>query len=173
MKLNDLKKILGTYLTQLTYPRIIECYDISNISGKHATGSLVAFVNGAEDKSLYRRFRIRNITQSDDFAMMRQVLSRRLSHTEWPVPDLILIDGGTPQLRAVEQLFKEKGINIPYVGLAKRFEEIVIPLNNAFTKLRLPQGTALNLLKRIRDEAHRFAHTYHVHLRLKAFTSNI
>lgn len=171
LSLKDLKEALISYIPSISLPNRIECYDISNISGLHATGSMVTFIEGTTDKSQYKRFRVRNISKSNDFAMMQQVLDRRLSHREWTFPNLIVIDGGEPQLRAVSHVFKEKNIFIPCIGLAKRLEEVVVPHGNTYVKLHLPLGPALNLLKRIRDEAHRFAHRYHTYLRLKALTA--
>jgi len=166
--LRALQKTLLPYYPALDFLQRIECYDISHISGKLATGSMVVFINGACDKRFYRRFRIKGISKNDDFACLRQVLARRLRHTEWELPQLIIIDGGAPQLRAVAQVFLERNPSIAYIGLAKQFEEVVVPYQGAFPKIRLPKGDALHLLQKIRDEAHRFAHSYHTVLRLKA-----
>lgn len=164
----QLLAILQPYYPSLSQIRHIECYDISNISGKFATGSMVTFKNGKPEKSLYRRFQIRTKTTPDDFAMLGEVMVRRLKHTEWKLPDLIVIDGGKPQLIAMGNVFREKNISIPYIGLAKREEEIVVCAGVTFIKITLTKrSSALHLVQRIRDEAHRFAHTYHEHLRLK------
>ena len=111
----------------------IECYDISNILGTNAAGSMVVFTNGEKDTSQYRRFKIKNLpnfpTLPNDYAMMQQVISRRLNHTEWSMPDLIIVDGGKGQVSSVINILKERQINIPVIGLAKREETIIIPPN--------------------------------------------
>ncbi len=137
-------------------PRRIECYDISNIQGTHAVGSMVVFKNGKPKKSDYRRFIIKTVFGANDPAMMKEVISRRLNHKEWPRPDLILLDGGLPQLSAVFRLFKEKNIKIPLAALAKKEEEIYITRRSL--PVRLPKNSpTLQILQAIRDEAHRFA----------------
>lgn len=154
----------------------IECFDISNTSGTNSTGSMVVFTNGEKNSSQYRKFKIRNLpdfsNSPNDFAMMQQVLERRLSHKEWRFPDLIIVDGGKGQvsaalkaLRTMKQ-FNNEVINIQLIGLAKR-EEIII--TSDFKEIRLPKDSpALHLVQRIRDESHRFAITYHRKLRSKA-----
>ena len=153
----------------------IECYDISNISGTNATGSMVVFINGEKDSSEYRRFKIKNLPNSpnlpNDFAMMQQVISRRLSRKEWPFPDLIIVDGGKGQVSSVLKVIKKQNIKIPVIGLAKREETII---TSDFKEIKLPKDSeALKLLMRIRDEAHRFAITYHRKLRSKHLLSKI
>lgn len=148
----------------------LEAFDISNISGKKATGSMVVFVNGEADKSSYRKFQIRMENKPNDTAMMKEIIRRRVNHQEWEFPDLILVDGGKGQVSAGVQAVHEAGFKIPVIGLAKREEILVIPTKSAkenFKLLRLQGNSpALNLLKRIRDEAHRFALSYHRRLRL-------
>jgi len=145
----------------------IECFDISNTSGTHATGSMVVLTDGKKDTDEYRRFRIRRKNTPNDFAMMKEVITRRFTHSEWPTPTLIVVDGGKGQLTAVKEVIS----GIPVIGLAKRFEEIIVPLpGNTWKVLRLDlTSPALHVLERIRDEAHRFAITYHRLLRKKAF----
>lgn len=163
-----LRVYLKPHLGALPPLHRIECYDISNISGTLATGSMVTFLDGEPAKDYYRRFRIRTKTTPDDFAMLREMMGRRLKHTEWDLPDLFIIDGGKPQLIAIGRVMEAFAIDRPVIGLAKHFEEIVIPLHGTFTKVRpSPDSPAIHLLQRIRDEAHRFAHKYHEHLRLK------
>lgn len=143
----------------------IECYDISNISGKFATGSLVVFTNGEKDASQYRHFKIRTVQGPNDVLMMEHVLLRRFTHDEWPQPDLIIVDGGKTQVLAVAKALAKSEKQIPYVGLAKREEIIVTP---DLLMIRLARDAkALHLLMRIRDEAHRFAIMYHKKLRSK------
>ena len=137
-------------------PRRIECYDISNIQGTDAVGSMAVFENGRPKKSDYRRFIIKTVIGANDPAMMSDVISRRLEHKEWPRPDLILLDGGLPQLSAIFKLFKIKNIKIPLAALAKKEEEIYIPRHSL--PVRLPKNSpVLQILQAIRDEAHRFA----------------
>ncbi len=154
-------------------PSRIECYDISNISGKEATGSMVVAVDGKLEKSDYRKFKIKSKEEPDDVSMLREVLERRLTRVtngSWPVPDLIVLDGGKGQLSAVLSVLEEKNVVIPVVGLAKK-EEIIIYYDNStnsYTELKLPaDAEGLKLLIRLRDEAHRFAQSYHHKLRLK------
>lgn len=170
----ELASLLKPYFEYVTVIRSIECYDISNISGKYATGSLVTFRNGQSDKTLYRRFRIHTKYTPDDFAMLTEVMNRRLKHKEWKLPDLMVIDGGKPQLIAMQKVFSSLSFSTAYIGLAKRNEEIVIPSADKFIHLRLPgRSHALQLIQRIRDEAHRFAHSYHEHLRLKGLINTV
>jgi len=146
----------------------IECFDISNTSGKNATGSMVVFINGEKDSSLYRKFRIRG-TYNDlpnDFAMMEEIITRRLKHREWGFPDLIIVDGGKGQISSAIKALTKENIQIPIVGLAKQ-EEIIITAD--FKEIILPKDSKhLLLVMRIRDEAHRFAITYHKKLRAKS-----
>ncbi len=154
-----------------TLPNRIEAYDISNIQGIAPVGSMVVFEGGQPKKSDYRRFRIRWHPESpDDFAMMREVLTRRLREAlggdeKWRVlPDLILIDGGRGQLNAALEAIRALGFQIPAAGLAKRHELVILP--DEPDPVELPRHSrALHLLQRIRDEAHRFALTYHRKLR--------
>lgn len=138
----------------------IEGYDISNISGTSAVGSMVVFLDGEPDKASYRKFKIRTVAGSDDVGMIREVLARRLNHPEWPLPNLILVDGGLPQVNAGRETLAESGISIPLVGLAKGPER----KRNDLTG-RLPAGFDLATLIRVRDEAHRFAVRYHREVR--------
>lgn len=145
----------------------IEGYDISNISGASAVGSMVVFVNGRPDKSQYRKFRIRSVQGSDDVGMLKEVLERRFRHAgkeDWPLPNLVLVDGGISQVNAARNVMKETGFNIPIVGMAKgpaRKRTDVIG--------RVSPGIDLKTLIAVRDEAHRFAISYHKKLRGKKF----
>lgn len=155
-------------------PKRIECYDISNIQGKHATGAMVVFINGRKDTSQYRRFRIRTKNTPDDFFMMKEVLERRFSNS-WPKPDLVVIDGGKGQLSAVFAVLEGLSLDIPLIGLAKRLEEIYRIQKDRFTLVKSFAGPirldrdhqALQLLQAARDEAHRFAIAYHRKIRSK------
>lgn len=141
----------------------IECYDISNISGRQGSGSMVVAKDGILDKSQYRHFRIRFKNTPNDLSMLSEVVSRRIKHNEWNIPNLIVIDGGITQVNAVIKVLRDAHLKIPVVGLAKRQEEIYFGRNK---KLRLQRDDrALRLLQRLRDEAHRFALSYHKKLR--------
>jgi excinuclease ABC subunit C len=156
---------LGTILGIPILHRI-ECIDVSNTAGAYATGSLVVLTDGKRDTSQYRRFRIHRKQAPNDVAMIAEVVTRRFSHPEWPNPDLLVIDGGKGQVAAAKSI-----TSIRVIGLAKRFEEIIIPLpNNRWKILRLNlTSPAIHVVERIRDEAHRFAITYHRLLRKKSF----
>ena len=170
--LDDISKIIP-YI-KLPLERI-ECYDISNISGKEAVGSMVVATKGKIDKSQYRRFRIKFKSTSDDFEMMREVLRRRFNRSlsesvknKWDMPDLIILDGGKGQVSAGLEVLKEKNLEVPLVGIAKKFETVVFVNNGEFQEI-VPEkeSEGLRLVQRLRDEAHRFARAYHHKLRLK------
>jgi excinuclease ABC subunit C len=151
----------------------IECYDISNTSGLNATGSMVVFANGEKDSSSYRRFKIKKDyhNKPNDFAMMQEVLQRRLAHKDWPKPSLIIVDGGKGQVSSVKEIFNQMSLEIPLIGLAKRDETII---TNDLREIKLPKNShALQLIMRLRDEAHRFAITYHKKLRSKQFIPHL
>lgn len=143
-------------------PERIEAYDISNLAGKQATGSMVVLINGEEDKSKYRRFKIRVSGKPNDVGMHKEMMERRLNN-DWPLPQLIIIDGGRGQVRGSSEILKKKGLNIPIFGLAKRMEWIYPPEGEV---VKLPKSSlSLKLLQKIRDESHRFAVSYHRKLR--------
>jgi excinuclease ABC subunit C len=167
------------HLTRL--PHRIECYDISNIQGQDSVASRVVFIDGAPDKNLYRRYKIRTVEGSNDFAMMKEVLGRRFSKTEEELPDLVVVDGGKGQLSQATAIFDELGVQgVGIVGLAKArtesdfqatevkssMERIFIPGRKNPVAL-LPHTGAYKLLTHVRDEAHRFAISYHRLLRDK------
>ncbi len=161
----ELQKALSLHVL----PSTIEAFDISNISGTDATGSLVSFRNGEPDKKNYRRFKIRTVEGADDFAMMGEVVARAYSRRKEEgkdMPDLILIDGGKGQLNAALDALSRIGVKANVAALAKEFEYIFIPGRES--PLILPKDSpALVLLQRIRDESHRFALGYHRKLRGK------
>ncbi len=163
-------KILQKDLSLSHPPRVIEAFDISNLQGTSAVASLVYFYNGKPRKSEYRHFRIRGKDTPDDFAMMREVVSRRyrrLQQEKKEMPDLILVDGGKGQLSSARQALQELGItDQPVIGLAKRLEEVFVP--GATDPQTIPKNSAgLKLLQQIRDETHRFAVTFHRQVRGK------
>ncbi len=152
-----LRMIFGT---DRSFARI-EGYDISNISGTEATGSMVVFVNGVPARQEYRQFKINSVRGPNDVAMHREVLRRRLAHPEWPLPALVLIDGGRPQLGAALEALgaRYRGAIIP-AALAKREEELYLPGKPPLRLASLPRHTE-HLFRHIRDESHRFAKRYH------------
>ncbi len=163
----------------------IECYDVSNLFGKEATGSMVVFTNGLPDKKAYRHFKVKKVNTINDYAMMQEILSRRLFKTSDEkfkiLPDLIVIDGGKGQLSASKKVLDNLNLNIEIIGLAKRNEEVFIKnkgkqagiLEGTFRKIILDKNShALLLLTRIRNEAHRFAITHHRRIREKKITTS-
>ncbi len=177
-------------------PRRIEAYDISHMQGSDNVASMTVFSDGVPNRDEYRRFKMR-LAGNDDFAHMREVMRRRFAPggqplAEWPKPDLILIDGGKGQLASALAVLDELGIAIPAIGLAKREEEVIrrrpssrpiqaghyedeawIVANSDFEVILLPKSShVLQLLQRVRDEAHRFAVTYHTLLRGKRQTAS-
>jgi excinuclease ABC subunit C len=162
-RLKDLKDKLNLKKV----PKRIECYDISNIAGYLATGSMVVFINGYPEKSQYRRFRVKFTRRPNDFAMIKEVIARRFKN-DWPLPDLVIIDGGKGQLSSALEIINTYHPGIPVVSLAKRLEEIYTPGESR--PITLPkESPARQLTQAIRDEAHRFAITYHRLLRSKNF----
>ncbi len=161
---------LKRYLKLEKLPRVIEGYDISNISGKLAVGSKVSFLDGKPNKKQYKHFRI-DTPGPNDFAMMKELLTKRFKNQDY-LPDLIVIDGGKGQLgMACDVLEKYNLQHIPIIGLAKEFEEIYIP--NVSAPIIIPKNNqALYLLQQVRDASHRFAVTYHRKLRSKKLTES-
>jgi excinuclease ABC subunit C len=149
-------------------PRRIECTDISNISGALAVGSLVTFVDGLPRRPDYKRFRIRTVAGADDYAMLNEVLTRRFAKKDWPLPDLLLIDGGRGQLNVAILAAKAAGLaDLPLASLAKE-EELLFRPGRA-EPIRLPDGSrGKHLLQSVRDETHRFVITYHRAIRGKS-----
>jgi excinuclease ABC subunit C len=161
----SLQHILSNHGVQVALLERIECYDNSNIQGTNPTSSMVVLTNGSIDKSQYRKFKVRSVKGPNDFATMQEVLQRRFAHTEWPYPDLLIVDGGKGQISSAAAVLDELGITIPLVGLAKREETII---TRDFQEITLKKSDpALQLVMRIRDEAHRFAITFHRKLRSK------
>lgn len=177
-------------------PRRIEGYDISHMSGTDTVASMVVFTNGVSDKASYRKFKSR-IPGNDDFAHMRETMTRRFSEKnvkQWGMPDLVLIDGGKGQLEAAMGIVRELNIPMPMIGLAKKYEEIVVRndwqytslnqeqlikqrgfsrISDDFTLVDLPNNSnVVKLLQRVRDESHRFAVSYHSVLKVKRQTAS-
>lgn len=160
-------------------PMRIECFDISTLHGAFTVASMVVFTNGKPDKSQYRRFKIRaELDEANDFVSMSEVLGRRYAPERMADerfgsrPDLLVVDGGRPQLTAAMRQLEELGLDIPVCGLAKADEEVFVPWDD--TPIVLPSGSAsLYLIKQVRDESHRFAITFHRELRGKAMTVSV
>ncbi len=182
-------QILQEKLSLTRLPRRIECYDISNISGKNAVGSMVVFQDGEPDKSGYRRFRIKAPDEPDDYGMMREVLTRRFTGAD-PLPDLVVVDGGKGQLNVALSVLSDLKIKMDVIGLAKEERAFLAVKNKlrgkaakAEDRVYLPRRkdavylssrpAALSLLQRVRDEAHRFALRYHHKLKQKNDFSSI
>ncbi len=178
---DDMTKVacqsLKTKLNLANYPKRMECYDISNISGVDKVGSMVVFIDGEPDRDSYRRFKIKTFEGADDYRAHQEMMTRRLERLitdpdKFPKPDLMIIDGGKGQLSAIKEVFEQKGIiDIDLIALAEREEEIFTLESNQPIILER-RDYCLKMLQRIRDEAHRFAITYHRTLRGKRALSS-
>jgi excinuclease ABC subunit C len=163
--LKKLQELLLPYFGQLNLSRI-EGYDISNLNQRERTAAMVVLTNGLVDKTQYRKFKIK--TRRSDFSMLKEAISRRFKNN-WPDPDLILVDGGRPQVKVVRDWLKAMRVKIPVVGLAKHPDRLVIG-DAHLTQIKSTSGPVkFQLLQLLRDEAHRFARKYHLFLRSKKF----
>jgi len=158
------------------YPQRIECYDISNLSGKEATASMTVALDGRLVSREYRRFKIKLKDTPDDFLMLSEVLSRRFKRAliddSWKLPNLIVLDGGKGQLSSGLNVARKLGIDIPIISIAKREEILYYEKNGEFYDVKLSKtDETLKLIQKLRDEAHRFAKKYHHQLRLKKLLS--
>ena len=172
---DDMTKIACTRLMEIlnlkNYPKRMECFDISHISGVDKVGSMVVFIDGEPSKNDYRRFKIKTVAGNDDYASMHEVLERRLMRLsdgdeKFTLPDLVVIDGGKGQLNAVKELFEKYAPSVDVISLAERLEEIFTVDNK--NSIVLPKTDyCLKMLQRLRDEAHRFAITFNRNLRNK------
>ena len=180
-RINDALLQLESALALEAPPMRIECFDISTIHGSYTVASMVVFTNGKPDKNQYRRFKIKTpLDEANDFLSMQEVMSRRYAPERMAderfgsKPDLVILDGGKPQLTAALAMFDEMGVDdIAMCGLAKRDEELFVPWQDTGPVV-LPSGSAsLYLVKQVRDEAHRFAITFHRELRGKGMTASI
>lgn len=186
-RINNAMLQLESALAMDKSPMRIECFDISTIHGAFTVASMVVFVAGKPDKNSYRRFKIKTpLDEANDFLSMQEVLRRRYCQERLEdkrfgeKPDLILLDGGKPQLSAAQKIFDELGVDlekqcITLAGLAKADEELIVSYDSkTFDNIILPDGSeSLYLVKQVRDEAHRFAITFHRQLRDKAMTKSI
>ena len=154
-------------------PELIECFDVSTLTGRASVGSMVTFRNGEPLKSSYRMYKIRTVVGQDDPRMIGELIHRRyqrLLTEKSPLPDLVVVDGGSIQLISAERSLRNLGLELPVIGLAKRYEKIYVPERTEPIELE-KNSEGLYLIQRIRDEAHRFAVSYHRKLRSKAQTS--
>lgn len=156
-----------------SFPNRMECYDISHISGTNKVASMVVFKGGEPSKKDYRKFKIKTVQGSNDFASLQEALRRRLKRLKdgdgesfKEAPDLLIIDGGKGQLSSCQEILQQSGLDIPMISLAKRIEEVFVPHQSQPILLK-PGSAQLKLLQRIRDEAHRFAITFHRQTRTK------
>jgi excinuclease ABC subunit C len=173
-----LLKVLQRHFPSLTQLRRIECYDNSTLSFLNNTASMVVYTDGLIDKKEYKRFKLAQ-SHNNDFDMMREVIMRRSKHTEWLRPDLIIIDGGAPQLKAIQDALEKVKVEtergyafdaIPMIGIAKRPDRLILiektQGEHSYIALRpKPHDLGFRMVQSIRDEAHRFAKRYHTHLR--------
>ena len=172
-KIEDYPKIIAGLETLLHIyngnPNKIECYDISNTSGSLSVGSLVALINNRPSKKWYRKFRIKTVRGSNDPASLKEILSRRISHPEWPYPDMVIVDGGKGQLSRL------KNFQLPLIGITKREDtkrtktlgSLVSPYGAGTLSMSALPAPVRDTILRARDEAHRFAIAYHRHRRIK------
>lgn len=164
-ELGELESIVNHYLKVDKLHRV-ECFDIAHLAGTFPTASMVVLIDGEIDKRHYRHFGISGRKKADDVDNMKSIIERRKNHfADWGEPDLVIVDGGKTQLGVAKEVLEE---NFPVVGLAKRYETLVFKEKGVFSEVRLHQGPAKNLVQRIRDEAHRFARSYHHKLVAKA-----
>lgn len=173
-------KQLGEILGMKTLPVRMECYDISHISGTDKVASMVVFENGSPKKSHYRKFKIKTVEGNNDFASMKEVLTRRLNRLNdedesfSSIPDLLVIDGGKGQLAYAKEAQRETGReDIEIISLAKREEEVFLGSDPSSPVILPKDSVALQLLQRIRDESHRFAITFHRNLRSKHLSESV
>lgn len=160
----QIRSILHPYFPEIKKLTRIECYDISNLSQKQATASMVVATNGIIDKSQYRKFKIKSTEIYSDFEMLHETVNRRFKHS-WPQPDLIIIDGGRPQVSTVLKSLTQLHIKIPIIGIAKNPDRLVI--GDKFLSTFKPNihHYGFNFIRLMRDESHRFAKKYHLFLR--------
>ena len=180
--LTALQTILKPYFPNIASLHRIECFDNSTLSFQHSTASMIVFTDGMVDKKEYRRFKMKT-QPNNDFDMMKEILERRSKNTRWDKPDLIVIDGGKPQVRAVKEVLNAKYLmqsnskkldlstqnlafcTVPIIGLAKNPDRIVVGVDGLPTIRPQRHDLGYRLLQHMRDEAHRFAKKYHTYLR--------
>lgn len=165
--IQKLRDLLQRYYPDLQNLHRIECFDISNTSMKQGTASMVVFTDGLIDKKEYRRFKIKDESLASDFEMMNEVLQRRFKRHQWKNPNLLVVDGGKPQVRIAQQVLADLQIDVPLIGIAKRPDRLVIGDKHLQMVRPALNHPGFNLIRALRDESHRFAKKYHVYLRTK------
>jgi excinuclease ABC subunit C len=164
----SLLEILTPFFPELKKLGRIEAYDISNLGEKNQTASMVVATRGRIDKSQYRRFRIKTPGLKSDFERLREVITRRMNQ-KWPTPDLIVVDGGEPQVQTVLETLESLNRDIPLIGIAKNPDRLVMGIESVKTVRPAIDNPGFSLIRLIRDESHRFARKYHLHLRERDF----
>jgi len=170
-EMKDLKKIISKHIQVKNIPHRIECYDVAHLSGNFPTASMVTFIDALPDKSYYRHFKINRKVTNDDVSSLKEVAKRRVKHfKKWGTPDLVVVDGGKGQVKVMEEVFSRNGI--PVMGIAKGTDSLIFPSkvddNIKFTQIQNRPSPGIKLVKKLRDEAHRFARRYH-HLLLQKY----
>ncbi|EKE13967.1 MAG: excinuclease ABC subunit C [uncultured bacterium] len=160
--------VLKNYFPQLSKLNRIETYDISNLGLKQAVGSMVVMKNNQIDKKEYRRFKIRQEGLKSDFDRLKEIMIRRIKQN-WPVPDLIIVDGGRPQIKAILKIFDNHRVKIPLIGIAKNPDRVIVGIEGYPNLFLKNDSKVLNIIRLLRDESHRFARKYHLFLRSKDF----
>jgi excinuclease ABC subunit C len=155
---------LQSALNLPSFPHVIECFDVSNLGQEHIVSGMVRFTDGKPDKSNYRRFKLKNVVNQDDFKSMNEVVTRRykrLNEEQKRLPDLVIVDGGPGQVAAAQIALKSLGLQLPLIGLAKKNEEIYLPTESR--PMRFDKNSAMMLfLRQIRDAAHKFSIRYNL-----------
>ena len=167
-KIEEMLQILSKYFPKIKKLNRIETYDISNLGLKQAVGSMIVMNNNQIDKKEYRRFKIKKISLRSDFNRLKEVMDRRLKQ-KWPLPDLIIIDGGQPQIKAILKVFQNNKVNIPLLGIAKNPDRVIVGVEGYPNLFLKNDSNVLNIIRLLRDESHRFARKYHLFLRSKDF----
>jgi len=166
--LEEMKILLTEYFPELKQLNRIEAYDISNLGLNQAVGSMVVMKNSQIDRGEYRRFKIKQVGLKSDLDRLCEVVKRRLKQS-WPVPDLMIIDGGRPQIKTILKVFQENQINIPLLGIAKNPDRVIVGIEGLPNLFLKNDSQVLNIIRTLRDESHRFARKYHLFLRSKDF----
>lgn len=167
-RIEEMLHILNRYFPKLKKLNRIETYDISNFGLKQAVGSMVVMNNNQIDKKEYRRFKIKKIGLKSDFDRLKEVMERRLKQ-KWPLPDIIIIDGGQPQIKAILKIFKNNKADIPLLGIAKNPDRVIVGIEGFPNLFLKNESKVLNVIRLLRDESHRFARKYHLFLRSRDF----
>ncbi|MBI4973135.1 GIY-YIG nuclease family protein [Candidatus Roizmanbacteria bacterium] len=162
--LQALFSLISPYFPQIPNLKRIECYDISNLSQKQGTGSMVVLTGGLIDKNQYRRFKIKNLKIQSDFDMLDEVITRRFKN-KCETPSLIIVDGGKPQVRRIMQVTEKMGVSVPILGIAKGPDRFILGVKGMPTINPRSNNLGYRLVQLIRDESHRFARKYHLFLR--------